>query len=59
MFPDPFHDLGVLVDGIVIDDDTDRLLLRHPGINNIQETNELLMAMTLHKRILNEGCHAA
>lgn len=33
MFPDLFRDLGVLVDGIVIDDDMDRLVLRHPGAN--------------------------
>jgi hypothetical protein len=45
---DPFQDLGVLVGRIVIDDDMDRLLLRHPGIDDIEEANELLMAMTLH-----------
>ena len=38
----------MLVGRIVVDDDMDHLLLRHPGIDDIEEADELLMAMTLH-----------
>ena len=48
MFGDPFQDFGVLVSGIVIDDDMYSLFLRHSGIDDIEEPNELLMAMTPH-----------
>ncbi len=48
MFADPFHHSGVLVGGIVIDDDMDRFLVRHSGVDDVEEADELLMAMTLH-----------
>ena len=48
MFGDPFQDVGVLVSGIIIDDDMYSLFLRHSGIDGIEEANELLMAMALH-----------
>ena len=38
----------MLVGRIIIDDDMDRRLLRHLGIDDIEEADELLMAMTLH-----------
>src|SRR6516164_1205806 len=45
---DPFKNLGVLVSGIVVDDHMDRFLLGHPGIDDVKEADELLMAMALH-----------
>src|SRR6516164_1821142 len=45
---DPFKNLGVLVSGIVVDDHMDRFLLGHPGIDDVEEADELLMAMALH-----------
>ena len=48
MFVDPFQDLGMLVGRIIIDDDMDCRLLRHPGIDDIEEADEFLMAMALH-----------
>src|SRR5262249_19797024 len=45
---DPFKNLGVLVSGIVVDDHMDRFLLGHPGIDDLEEADELLMAMALH-----------
>src|ERR1700726_208074 len=45
---DPFKNLGVLVSGIVVDDHMHRLLLGHLGINDVEEADELLMAMALH-----------
>src|SRR5262249_23580712 len=48
MFADPFPDLRMLVGRIVIDDDMDHRLFRHLGIDDIEEADELLMAMTLH-----------
>ena len=48
MLGDPLQHLGVLVGGIVIDDDMNRLALRHPGIDDVEEADELLMTMTLH-----------
>jgi hypothetical protein len=38
----------VFVRGIVVDYDMDRLFLRKSGIDEIEETNKLLMAMALH-----------
>ena len=48
MFVDPFDDFRVLVSSIVVDNDMDGLFLWHPGIDGIEEANELLMAMALH-----------
>src|SRR6201998_886521 len=45
---DPFKNLGVLVSGIVVDDHMHRFLLGHPGIDDVEEADELLMAMALH-----------
>src|SRR3974390_2911337 len=45
---DPFENLGVLVSGIVIDDHMHRFLLGYPGVDDIEEADELLMAMALH-----------
>ena len=45
---DPFKNLGVLVSGIVVDDHMHRFLLGHLGINDVEEADELLMAMALH-----------
>src|SRR6476620_4863925 len=45
---DPFKNLGVPVSGIVVDDHMHRLLLGHLGINDVEEADELLMAMALH-----------
>ena len=45
---DPFKNLGVLVSGIVVDDHVHRFLLGHPGIDDVEEADELLMAMALH-----------
>src|SRR6266567_3838749 len=45
---EPFQDFGMLVRGVVVDDDVDGLLWGHSGVDDVQETNELLMAMALH-----------
>jgi hypothetical protein len=45
---DPFKNLGVLVSGIVVDDHMHRFILAHPGIDDVKEADELLMAMALH-----------
>ena len=42
------HDVGMLVGGIVVDDDMDRLFLGHSGLDDVQKPDELLMAMALH-----------
>ena len=34
--------------GLVVDDHMHRFLLGHPGIDNVEEADELLMAMALH-----------
>src|SRR5205814_9303970 len=39
---------GMLVGGIVVDDDMDRLFLGHSGLDDVQKPDELLMAMALH-----------
>src|SRR5258705_1739002 len=48
MFFEPLHDVGMLVGGIVVDDDMDRLFLGHSGLDEVQKPDELLMAMALH-----------
>ena len=44
----PLHDLGVLVGGVVVEDEVDRLALRDCGFDRVEEADELLMPMTLH-----------
>jgi len=39
---------GCFVSGIVVDDDMDGLVPRHPGLDEVEEANELLMALALH-----------
>ena len=48
MFFEPRHDVGMLVGGVVVDDDMDRLFLGHSGLDDVQKPDELLMAMALH-----------
>ena len=48
MLFDPFEDFGMLVSGIVVDNDVDRFLLGHFCIDDVEEADELLMTMTLH-----------
>jgi hypothetical protein len=38
----------MFVCGIVVDDDVDGLVVGHSGVDDIEETDELLMAMALH-----------
>src|SRR5437899_6508898 len=45
---EPRHDVGMLVGGVVVDDDMDHLFLGHSGLDEVQKPDELLMAMTLH-----------
>jgi hypothetical protein len=40
--------LGVLVPGVVVEDDVDDLAGRDVGFDRIEKANELLMTMTLH-----------
>ena len=35
MFGDPFHNLGMLVGSVVVEDDMDRLPLGHPGVDDV------------------------
>src|ERR1700744_1195120 len=48
MFFEPQHDVGMLVGGIVVDDDVDRLFLGCSCLDDVQKPDELLMAMALH-----------
>src|SRR6202158_5120871 len=48
MFFEPLHDVGMLVGGIVVDDDVDRLFLGYSCLDDVQKPDELLMAMALH-----------
>src|SRR5262249_45424712 len=45
---EPRLDLGMLVGGVVVDDHVDDLARRHFGLDGIEETDELLMAVALH-----------
>ena len=45
---EPCADLGVLVGGVVVEDDVDHLAGRHLGLDRVEEADELLMAMALH-----------
>src|SRR3979490_2098081 len=42
------HDLGMLVGGVVVDDDVDRFFLGHSGLDEVQKADELLMTMAFH-----------
>jgi len=48
MFFKPPHDLGMLVGGVVVDDDVDRFFLGHSGLDEVQKADELLMTMAFH-----------
>src|SRR6516162_1976666 len=48
MAGEPRLDLRMLVSGVVVDDHVDDLARRHFGLDGIEETDELLMAMALH-----------
>src|SRR5258706_5375048 len=48
MFVEPMHDVGMLVGGIIVDDDMDRLFLGHSGLDDVETADELLMAIALH-----------
>ena len=39
---------GMLVGGVVVEDDVDHLAGRHLGLDRVQEAHELLMAVALH-----------
>jgi ComEC/Rec2-related protein len=41
-------DLGILVRGIVVEDDADDLANRHLGLDGVEEADELLMPVPLH-----------
>ena len=45
---EPRADLGMLVGGVVVEDDVDHLAGRHRGLDSIQEPDELLVAVALH-----------
>src|SRR5882724_7195652 len=48
MAGEPGKDVGMLVGGIVVDDDMDGLCLGHLGFDGGEEADELLMTVTLH-----------
>jgi hypothetical protein len=48
MAPEPGTDLGMLVRGIVVQDDVDDLANRHLGLDGVEEADELLMPVPLH-----------
>ena len=45
---EPFHDVRVLMRCVVVDDQVDGEFLGYSGIDRVQESNELLMAMAPH-----------
>jgi hypothetical protein len=45
---EPFQHLGMLVRGVVVDNGVDGEFGRRPGIDNVEEADELLMAMAFH-----------
>jgi len=47
MSAQPLHDLGVLVGGVVVEDDVHSLALWHLGFDRVEEAGELLVAVTL------------
>ena len=48
MAGEPCAHLGMFVGGVVVDDRVDSFSLRHLGLDDIEEADEFLMAMTLH-----------
>jgi len=48
MAVEPGAHLGMLVGGIVVEDDVDRLVGWHLGIDGVEKTDELLVPVTLH-----------
>lgn len=42
------EDRSVLVSGVVVENDVDGFALRDPGLDRLQEANELFVALTLH-----------
>ena len=48
MMFEPSADVGMLMGGVVVDDGVDRLSDGNLFLDDIEETNELLMAMALH-----------
>src|SRR5271154_1261729 len=45
---EPSADVGMLMDGVIVDDGVDRLARGRLLLDDIEEANELLMAMALH-----------
>ena len=48
MAAEPVDHLGMLVGGVVVQDHMDQLARRDLALNGVEETDELLVAMTLH-----------
>ena len=48
MTSEPSSNIGMLMGGVVVDDGVDRLSDGNLFLDDIEETNELLMAMALH-----------
>ena len=44
----PLDDLGMLVSGVIVEDDVDDLTGRNLGLDHIQESDELMVPMPLH-----------
>src|SRR5579863_8511804 len=45
---EPGTDLGMLVSGVVVENDVDDFADRHLGLDGVEKSNEFLMAVTLH-----------
>ena len=45
---EPSADVGMLMDGVIVDDGVDRLARGNLLLNDIEEANERMMAMALH-----------
>jgi hypothetical protein len=50
MFFEPLHDVGMLVGGIVVDDDMDRLFLGHSGLDDVQKLANNLALKDIERR---------
>ena len=48
MAVEPGTHLGVLVGGVIVEDDVDGLAGRHLGVDGVEEADELLVAVALH-----------
>jgi hypothetical protein len=48
MAGEPLTHLGMFVGGVVVDDGMDRHSPRHPRLDGVEESDGLLMAVTLH-----------